>query len=146
MNRSLPGGEPEPMRFGKAENDRVIAQMIEQFAPKDKQLAELAGRLADLASQLADQNQRIASQSKKIADQEREIHTQKRQIEEKDQQLAQANREVRDMLARMVQREEPLRQTNAGPGVGETLQREVNMLRGELERQKSLVNQVCDQI
>lgn len=110
---------------------------------RDKQIVELAGRLADLVGQLTEQNQMIANQNQKIADQEREINMQKMQIEEKDQQLSQGIREVRDMLARLVRREDPHRDPAAG---NNNLGAGGNPLEDRLERLESLVNQVCSQV
>lgn len=117
--------------------------MAEQLTRKDTQLIELAG-------QLAGQNQRVADQNQKITNQEGEIFILKRQIEEKDQQLARANKEVRYLLARDTQREEPLltgkdRVVGAtGSGVAESVQGEVTTLRDEMERLKGLINQLID--
>lgn len=154
----------------------MIAQMVEQLAEKDKQLAKLAGQLvdqnqriadqnqriadqnqriadqtqrnADQNQKIADQNQRIADQQKKITNQEGEIFILRKQIEEKDQELAQATKEVKYLLARATQREEPVYHARLAGGhsssAGERVQEEVIFLRDEMERLKGLVNQVCD--
>lgn len=127
---SLPGAGPGLSRLEMVENNHIISQMLEQLAQKDKHLAELADQLAN--------------QTQKIVDLEKTVFTQKRQIEEKDQQLAQANSEVRYMLARVAQREGRV----VGPDssrVGETVQGEVALLRDKFERLEILVNQVRPQ-
>jgi septal ring factor EnvC (AmiA/AmiB activator) len=65
--------------------------MVGQIAEKDRQFTEQAAQLAE--------------QTQKNADLSLEIQDLKKQIEEKDQQLANANKEVRYMLARLVHRD-----------------------------------------
>lgn len=118
--------------MGTIENNYNTEQLVEQLVQKDKHIAELAGQLAN--------------QTQKFADREKEIYALKMQIEYKDQQLAQANREVRFILGRMMQKEEPLDQDRVaradGLSVGETVRGEIDTLRDKFERLEHLVNQV----